>query len=391
MPADVFDQLQTTLQAEGPQAAIDRLCDRLRAEKNYADLFYALLMKKRHALGASPVPTSPHQELPREVQTELEEGIREAAREVGGLHLKDRNIAQAWSYFRLIEEPGPVRAALEAHSPGEEDDLQPLIQVSFYEGLSPRRGFDWLLERYGICSAITTLSSQELPFPDEDKHYCIRKLVRALHAELFGRIVAEIEAREGQPPLGAGQPAGTPGVLPALFRGRDWLFEEDSYHVDLSHLSSVVQMSLHLPPCPELALARELCEYGRRLSGKFVQPGDPPFEELYPAHDAYLAILQGDDVERHLAYFRAQAEKADPEEVGTYPAEVLVNLLVRLGRPGEALAVARKYLSKAEGRLSCPGVGELCEKVKDYRALAEVARERGDAVHYLAGLIAARG
>jgi hypothetical protein len=176
-----------------------------------------------------------------------------------------------------------------------------------------------------------------------------------------------------------------------LIAGRDWLFGDDCYHIDLSHLSSVVQMSMHLTPCPELEMARELCEYGQRLSGRFVNPGDPPFEDLYRAIGIYLAILAGDNVEEGLDYFRRQAEQADPETVGTYPAQVLVNLLLRLERPAEALAVARKYLASADNRqMSCPSIVELCRKVGDYRTLAEVAREQGDPVHFLAGLLATR-
>jgi hypothetical protein len=176
-----------------------------------------------------------------------------------------------------------------------------------------------------------------------------------------------------------------------LIAGRPSLFEDEFYHIDVSHLSSVVQMSVHLTPGPELELARELCEYGRHLSGRFQGPGDPPFEDLYPAYGTYLAVLAGDDVEKGLDYFRAQADAADPETIGTYPAQVLVNLLLRVGRPPEALAVARKHLAGADGRqLTCPGVAELCQKVGDYRTLAEVAREQGDAVHFLAGLLAAR-
>jgi hypothetical protein len=150
-------------------------------------------------------------------------------------------------------------------------------------------------------------------------------------------------------------------------------------------------MSTQLPPGEELNLARELCEYGSRLSGQFLGRNDPPFENFYVAYGHYLAVLAGDRVEQGLDYFREQADKADPQEIGTYPAEVLVNLLVRIDRPAEALAVARKYLAGADPRqISCPGIHELCRMVGDYRTLAQVAREQGDAVHFLAGLLAAR-
>ena len=172
--------------------------------------------------------------------------------------------------------------------------------------------------------------------------------------------------------------------------GRDWLFEDDGYHIDTSHLSSVVQMSIHLTPCEELATAREMCAYGKRLSTRFRGRSEPPFEDMYEAYDRYLAILTGEDVEGGLAYFREQADKSEAEGAGTYSAEVLVNLLLRLERPKEALAVARKHLVKADGRqLTCPGVAELCQQVGDYQTLAEAAREHGDVVHFLAGLLGA--
>jgi hypothetical protein len=382
MDSALFDELQRTLAAEGSDAAVTRLCERLRDNKDYANLFYALLMRKRQQLGVSPIPTGPAADLPESTHVEYEEAIRQAARHVGELYLQAGLLAQAWAYFRMLNEPEPLRCVLDAYEPKEDEDMQTLVQIAFYEGVHPRKGFDWILQRFGLCNAITTLSSQELPHPPEDRQYCLRALVRALYDELRERLAAEIERHAGNPPAETS--------IRQLIAGRDWLFGDDSYHIDLSHLSSVVQMSMHLTPCPELEMARELCEYGQRLSGRFVNPGDPPFEDLYRAIGIYLAILAGDNVEEGLAYFRQQAEQADPETIGTSPAQVLVNLLLRLDRPAEALAVARKYLTSADTRqLSCPSIVELCRKVGDYRTLAEVAREQGDPVHFLAGLLAA--
>src|SRR5207244_593323 len=77
-------------------------------------------------------------------------------------------------------------------------------------------------------------------------------------------------------------------------------------------------------------------------------------------------------------------------DVSHLSAQVLVNLLLRLGRPREALEAARRHLTTADPRqLSCPGVLELCQRAGDYGTFAEVARQQGDAVHYLAGLIQA--
>src|SRR5262245_25050312 len=193
-------ELQRTLRDSGPAQAIDRLCDRLREDKDYRSLFYALLMKRRQELGVSPIPTGPAADLPASVHAPYEEAIREAGRHIGQLYLAEGNIGEAWFYFRMLGEPDPVTRALANHVPKEDEDLQPLVHLAFYEGLSPQKGFDWILDRYGICNAITTLGSQELPHPPEVKRYCIGRLVRALYNELRDRLLADIERQEGQMP-----------------------------------------------------------------------------------------------------------------------------------------------------------------------------------------------
>jgi hypothetical protein len=225
------------------------------------------------------------------------------------------------------------------------------------------------------------LGGQEFPHGPEVRDYCVKRVVRSLHQELHDRLSVEIERQEGKKPEGR--------TVGELIAGRDWLFADDFYHIDLSHLGAVVQMSVHLPPGEELQLARELCAYGQKLSPRFHYQSEPPFEDQYRDYGVYLAVLAGDDEEGGLAHFRAKAERADPQVDGTYPAEVLVNLLLRVGRAEEALAVARRHLASVTDRqLTCPSIVELCQKTGDYRTLAEVAREQDNAVHFVAGLIA---
>src|SRR5215831_7132984 len=107
-----LDDLQSTLRTAGPAEAIDRLCARLREEKDYRSLFYALLMKRRQELGVSPIPTGPAADLPPAVHAPYEEAIREAGRHVGGLYLAEGQIGEAWFYFRMLGEPDPVAQAL---------------------------------------------------------------------------------------------------------------------------------------------------------------------------------------------------------------------------------------------------------------------------------------
>jgi hypothetical protein len=385
LDATTLDTLQQTLQTAGPDAAIDRLCSELTSRGDFHGLFYALLMKKRLRLGVAPLPTGNNQDiqgLPREQQEAFEDGIREAARTAGRLCLDAGNIPQAWAYFRMLGEPGPIAEALAKVEPREDEDIQPLIEIALHHGVLPERGYDWVLKRYGICSAITMLSG-ELPLTQEARATCIRRLVRALHAELVERLRGEIARQQGFEPTGK--------TVAELIAGRDWLFADDLYHIDLSHLNSVVQMATQLDGGDELRLARDLCAYGKKLSPRFRFQADPPFEDQYADYDWYLAALTGEDVDGAIAHFRAKAESADPETTGTFPIEVFVNLLLRLGRTDEALAVSRKRLAGlGEVRLSCPSFVELCQRTGNYAALAEVAREQGNGINFVAGLIAAR-
>jgi hypothetical protein len=381
MDPAIFNNLASMMAQSGPAAAIEQLCQILREKKDYASLFYALLLKKRFELGVSPIPTGSAQELPEETHEPYEEAIRLAGREVGQLYLEQGDIPRAWVYFRMLGENEAVKAAFEKYQPKEDDDVQQLVDIAFHQGVNPQKGFDLLLERFGICSAITMVGSQEMGMPADVRDYCIRKLVRALHAELCQRLKAEIAHHDGSAP--------DVTSVKELIAGRDWLFADDFYHIDISHLGAVVQMSIFLTTGEELSMARELCEYGKRLSPRFLGAGEPPFENQYQDYAVYLAALAGDAVEEAIAHFQAKVDKADPENEGTRPAEVLVNLLLRLERPEEALAVARKHLASVNSRpLGCPSIVELCQRTKNYRALADVAREQGDLVHFVAGLVA---
>ncbi len=383
MEPKLYDDLQRAIETDGAQVAIDKLCDHLRESKDYTSLFYALLMKKRQELGVSPMPTGPAQDLPAEMHGPYEDAIREAGREVGQLYLKEGNIPEAFTFFNMLGEIAPVAEALEKLDLPEDEDCQPVIEIALNHGAHPKKGFDLIVDRYGICSAITTLSGMQFPPGHEEfRDHCIKKVIRTLHDELTERLKSDITQQQSFEP--------TAKTVPELIEGRDWLFAEDMYHVDVSHLSSVVQFATNLGQCEELDLARQLCKYGEKLSGRFQFPSDPPFENQYVDYGVYLDVLAGEKVDEGIAHFRKKAEDADPDEIGTFPAEVLVNLLLRIGRKDQALEVARQFLKDADSdiQLSCPPLLELCQQTNNFAVLAEVARENDNPVHFLAGLIA---
>ena len=379
-----FDRLQSALASGGPTAAVDSLIAEIRAAEDYNNLFYALLMKKRIELGVSPFPTGPSSDLPPHTHEPYEQAIRDAGREVGGIYLQRGELPKAWNFFRMLGEPEPVREALEAYQPKPDDDIYPLIEIAWQGGVLPKKGFDMILDRHGVCSAITTVSSSDLNTNPDLRDYCIGRLVHAIHEQLTERVRGDLEGR------GITVPAGI--SIKRVAEGHPELFGEDSYHIDTSHLSSVCQMSMYLPAGKENDLARDLCEYGRRLSPNIRGGGgDAPFDETYEDFLPFLNVVAGVNVDEGLARFRAKAER-EAAEGASYAAQVYVNLLVRLNRLRDALDAAKAMLANEEERnLICPGVSELAKRLNDYQALAEAAKVRRDAIGFLAGLIAGSG
>jgi hypothetical protein len=378
---EVYDRLHKTLAEKGPVAAVDQLCTDLRELGDFSALFYALLMKKRVELGVTPFPTGSSAELPPESHGDYEQAIREAGRLVGSEFLKLHDLRKAWFYFNMLGETDPVRQYLEAFRPTDADDVQPLIEIGLYHGVHPARGFDLVVERYGICNAITTYSGQDFSRNPSAKQHCIRALVRNLYDQLLERLKNDLESRGSTVPINA--------TVGGIVRTHPELFDEGAYHIDTSHLSSVAQFSLELEDCPERKLARELCAYGEKLSESFQYASDPPFEKSYADYKLLLDVLDGENVEAGLKHFRDKIEPAAANG-STFPAEVYVNLLLKIGRKPEALEVAKKYLVGENRQLSCPGVYELCQEAGDFSGLTEAARKRNDGVSFLAGLIAAK-
>ena len=183
----------------------------------------------RHELGVSPLPGT-NSELPENVHEPYEEGIRQAGREVGRLLLEEGDIVQASAYYRMLGEVEPVRQALEAYQPFDGEDLQPLVELAFHHGADPRRGFEWVLQRHGICTAITLLGSAlqagpQFPHGDEARDHCIKRGEVAARTTAGAACATRLVQREGS--VDASQP------LPQLLAGRDWLFEEENYHIDV--------------------------------------------------------------------------------------------------------------------------------------------------------------
>src|SRR5262249_31475237 len=183
-----------------------------------------------------------------------------------------------------------------------------LIEVLLHEGIDIGRGYGLVLERFGTCNAITTYDSSLARRPRAEQAPAAKALLRQVHSDLVASVAADIARQEGQQPKEK--------TLRELVRDREWLFQENSSHLDTTHLAATVRIARTLSEPDDLRLALDLTEYGRRLSQQFQYAGDEPFTEMYPANALYFQALLGEKIDEALAYFRNKAEMLDPQYHG---------------------------------------------------------------------------
>lgn len=377
---DVFESVREALAGGEVDAAFDLAIRRFLDERAYPLVFEARLLKRRHELGMPLIQTGPWKDLEPDVQRAYERATIEAAREVGTLFLNDGDVGRAWPYFRAVGDKEPVRAVIESWDTAEAGEaLDGLIEVAYHEQVHPRKGFELILKHYGTCRAITNFSQYPV---EEGRADCAQLLAEQVHAELLANLKYAVRQKEGSVPEG--------DDMAALVAGRDWLFEGNAYYLDTSHVSSLVQMAQSIDRPATLERLYGLAQYGQRLGEMYQFPGNPPFERVFEDYGVYIRAVLGRGVEEGLAHFRRKLETCDPQVAGTTPAQVLVNLLVRIGRPAEAADIALEYLGKADPQfLACPNALQLCQMAGDYERLAEVARTRKDLLSFAAATMQA--
>ena len=366
-----FNALEQTFRSDGPEAVFDLLIGTARREKNYRMLFGARLMQVRHRLGLPLIDTDPVPGLTDEQRPVYEKEVKQIAREAGELFLASGDIAAAWPYFKAIGEPAPVAAAIENVTSGE--NLDRVIEIAFQEGVNPRKGFELILEHRGICSAITWFGAN---MTYDSRQECLKLLVRTLYSQVAAALKETIAGTEGAAP--------ETNSVAQLMAGRPWLFEGMSYYVDSTHLASVLRFTPELEDAATLRMAVELADYGKCLNPMFHFRGDPPFEDTYSDTAAYLRALLGEEVDAAIARFRQKVDAVG----NTTPAEVLIELLVRLRRYDEAIQASLECLPGTNSApMICPSVLQLCQMAGDYTALRRLAQERGDLLGFAAGVI----
>lgn len=381
---DPFDELESTLAAAGAEQTLERLAERFREEQDFHGLFDARLMQARRRLGLPIILTTPLEDLAEPLRSEVENAYLEACREAGWLLWNAGRFREAWMYLRPLADNKAVAEALRRIEPNEEN-VAGLIEIALQEAVAPAYGFELILRHYGTCNAITTFDSEMGRHNRPQQQAAAAFLVRQLHADLVANVRSDIARREK---VAAEQVAPQQATMPELLAGRDWLFADNSYHLDTSHLSATVRIARIVEDPEILQLAWELTEYGRRLGSTFQLRGDEPFEDVYPSHGLFFAAQLGRQIDEAVAFFRGQADRANLDEQGTAAAEVYVVLLMRLKRFVEAFEEHIRLMPAGVRTTGfAPSLLELARLAGAYDRLQAICRERNDLLGFTAGLL----
>lgn len=410
-PEDIFTQLAATADAAGAAAMFDTLAASLKARGRWHALFDLRLLEARIALGLPATGElrgeGAQGDISPAVRDQLDERSLAACREAGWPLLEAGQVAAAWMYLRAAAAPAEVAEKLERLAHGltasqenlqNLDDeetaarLQEIVHVALWEGLDPALGIDLVIRTQGTCNSITAYEQAVSRLPARRQAPAAGVLVHHLHREVGGALAADLVQR-GAAVTAAD--ASVASIIPLLDLLRTVGGTDDaSIHVDVSHLQSVLRIARVCTDPDVIREAWELACYACRLPSDVVYPGEPPFENVGESSRLFFGAQLGHDVDRSIGFFRRSAVLARIEESGTLPADTLVLLLTRLGRPTEALHAALERPAEgpmpstmlASGML--PSLVELATAADSWDALLAACRERGDEITFAATLAA---
>lgn len=381
MSEDLYEKMLAQHQQGKTSTAVDELTESLRQAKRWHKLFDARMLKRKAELGLPVSRPSSLQDVPQEQRKDVEATYIEAAREVGQAFLDEGDIPSAWMYLQVIREPEPVRQAIEKLPvPSNSDETsEQVMRIALFEGVHPTKGLQMMLKLHGTCSSITSLDQAMGNLSQDDRQACASLMVRELHRDLRECVEREVQQKLAMTPPGQS--------LRELLAGRDWLFEGGNYHIDVSHLNSVVRFARSIEDPGDLALALDLAEYGTRLDPQLQYGSDPPFDDFYAAHIQFFKALLDQDRDDALTYFEDKLNQEPDERDKPLLAYVLVDLLIRCDRKDAAVELAATYLTRLSEDVSL-SFFDLCVEAKRFDALRSALQANEDPVAYCAALLA---
>ena len=394
-------ELTATLEEHGTDAMFQKLEDSLRHSGRWHSLFDVQLLRARASLKlplAGPLTNTD-----ATAKKTLDEKTIAACRDVGWKLFDEGQIASGWMYLRasvetreIVERLGHIASRLleqdaSASNDEEYQPLQEIIQLALWENLDPALGIRVMLAAQGTCNAVTAYEQSIAGLPPTQQEPAATIMVQHLHDEIFENLGRDLAERKLIDLALIDDIKARQGTITDLLDAAGGLSDEESIHVDASHLQAVLRFARICTDAHDIQLAHALACYACRLPPDFQYPGETPFTDFGVASRLFYSAQQGKEVDQSLAFFRQEAEEANEYEA---PAawDVLAVLAARIDRPAVALdAILTRPTETAHTQnspmaVTLPPLIELSHKAAGGEKLRAACIERADIITYAASL-----
>ncbi len=381
MSSTPFDELQRISEESGVEKSLDFLEHHFRKDKEFFKLFEVMKMRCRHKLGLPLIYSQQPDDLTETQQRDLEDGLLNACREVGTLFFKSGMIQEGWMYLQPVGDK-QLNEKLVRSVVADEENIDTLIEIAVSQGAAPAYGYEMLLDHYGTCNGITTFDTQAARFDAAVQRQMASRLVNHIHDELLQNVRYSIKE--------AGQESSlTPQMsLGEMIESFPELTANGAHHIDTTHLCSAMRIARLLDDPVEISIARQLAVYGSGLAEDYQYPSAAPFEDTYLDHGLYFSALLGEQVDQAIDHFKNKTQTVDAQQHGPVADETLVDLLVRVGRADEALAVATEKLMGNESAMGiAPSAFDIAQSSAQLQRLKDVYRSRDDLLGFAVAVL----
>ena len=391
MTDNFFETFKNTTNQKDTAQALAELSDHFRDSNEIPLLFESRKMEVRHALGLPLLYSSEPDPLNEEDQRILEDRLLDVCREVGTLLVNQGDISEGWMYLQPIGDRKLQSELFGAIEP-DEDNIDELIQVTFFQQAAPEIGYPLLIERQGTCASITAFERDIRQMEPQQQKQLAKILVDHLYEELTTNIRGHVEEVEKAP--------AETDSLAQLMATRPWLTEGGNHHLDTTHLASVVRLATMVDDPRTLWKLVELTHYGSKLHADFQYPSEPPFEKTYEDHGVFYRALachltpaseSESAADEAAAHFRQKAEQTPREQHGATAWEVYINLLNRIDKKDEAIDAYLNHLYKKEDLAGiAPNIFDIANTKEQFFELSEFFCKHEDQLGFSVCLLKAK-
>ncbi|MEM9643569.1 MAG: hypothetical protein AAF989_01135 [Planctomycetota bacterium] len=329
--ASIFERLESL--GDRPLEVANQLVQHFRQSGKPVELFEAIKMATRLQMGLKAVALTDEPKLSPEVERQLEDGLLQGCREAGGMMIRQGRLMEGWMYLRPVGDRELVRRLL-ADVEFDDDNYDAMIQILVHEQVDVGRGYAAVLEHQGTCNSITLYEQTISQLPRTDQQAAAACLLDHFLQELTSLVRLDVQR------LAPEDSSIETMTLGELLVAHPVILEGGGYHLDTTHLASVVRIASVLESASDWQKALDLTEYGRRLDQQFQYPGDEPFVDFYPAYGTLYRTLLGKNVNAGLQLFERRARTVEVAQHGTAAIETYIELLARMGRHQMAIQQA---------------------------------------------------